>query len=170
LTTRGRASIRVGILVERRRAESPWLDYLWRPVSALVGEPAAAPWTQVHADGDATLFYGGMATIELYRTETGNYRDNLASGAPALWVILRPTEADPPYTVLAVTADPAEGEGATEAGNDLVETVPMPEAVRDQVAAFIAAHHVERPFLKRRRDQAAPEVLRADKGRGDDKE
>ena len=50
--------------------------------------------------------------------------------APLLWVVLRPTGAEPPYDVLAVTADPAEGEASTEAGNDLVETVPMPDTDR----------------------------------------
>ena len=73
-------------------------------------------------------FYAGAAEIALYRTETGNYRDNLASGAPQLWVVLRPTGVEPPYELFAVTADPAEGEAFTEAGNDLVETVPMPRA------------------------------------------
>ena len=63
----------------------------------------------------------GAAEIELYRTETTNYRDNLASGAPLLWVALRPTGVEPPYEIVAVTADPAEGEALTEAGNDLVD-------------------------------------------------
>ena len=39
-------------------------------------------------------------SIELHRTETANYRSNLDSGTPALWVVLRPTGAEPPYEVL----------------------------------------------------------------------
>jgi hypothetical protein len=58
-----------------------------------------------------------------------------------------------------VTADPAEGEGMTAAGNDLVEAVPMPAPVREQVEAFIAEHHVEQEFFKRKRDRANPESL-----------
>ncbi len=77
-----------------------------------------------------------------------NYRDNLATGAPLLWVALRPTGVEPPYEVFAVTADPAEGEALTEAGDDLVDVVPMPEAVRAIVEAFVAEHHVERPFVQ----------------------
>ena len=94
------------------------------------------------------------AEIELYRTETAHYRDNLATGAPALWVVLRRPDADPPYQLVAVTADPAEGEGFTESGADLVEPVPMPEPMREIVEAFVAEHHVERPFFKRKRDRA----------------
>ena len=88
-----------------------------------------------------------------------NYRDNLASGAPSLWVVLRRTEGDPPLTLFTVTADPAEGEGMTEAGDDLVETVPMPPSIQDAIAQFIAEHHVERTFSKRQRDRAALEPL-----------
>ena len=91
--------------------------------------------------------------IELHRTETTNYRDNLASAAPALWVVMRPTASDPPYELLAVTADPAEGEAFTDAGSNLVEAVPMPPDIVEIVGRFIARHHVERPFVKRQRDQ-----------------
>jgi len=47
----------------------------------------------------------------------------------------------------------------TFAGNDIVEPVPMPEAVREQVAAFVAEHHVEQEFFKRKRDRADPQSL-----------
>jgi hypothetical protein len=144
----------VGVVVERSKAASPWLDFVWRPVSALCGAPAAGPWTLLDETGDTATFFAGTADIEFYRTETANYVDNLASGAPLLWVVLRPTEGQPPYELLAVTADPAEGEAFTEAGNDLVETVPMPADIKEAMEAFVAEHHVERPFIKRQRDSA----------------
>jgi hypothetical protein len=148
--------IPVGVVVERRKAKSPWLDVLWRPVSVLAGQPSATPWTPIGNDGEADLFYAGEAMIELHRTETVNYRDNLRSGAAALWVVLRPTASQPAYELLTVTADPAEGEAFTDAGNDLVEAVPMPAVIAGEIAAFIAEHHVERPFVKRRRGRADP--------------
>jgi hypothetical protein len=76
-----------------------------------------------------------------------------------LWIALRSTGGEPPYELFAVTADPAEGEALTEAGNDIVDVVPMPPAVRTQIEAFVAQHHVERPFYKRQRDRADPEAL-----------
>ena len=81
------------------------------------------------------------------------------AGDQSLWVVLRPTESDPPYTLLAVTADPSEGEAFTETGVDLVELVPLPDNVREMMIDFIAEHHVERPFYKRKRDRADPERL-----------
>lgn len=153
------AVISVGIVIERRKADSPWIDFTWRPVTALPGVPAAAPWTQLSADGDVATFYAGSADVALYRSDTAHYRDNLASGSPALWVALRPTGVEPPFDLVAVTADPAEGEGYTQNGDHLVEAVPMPDTLRDLVAAFVAEHHVERPFVKRKRDRADPEAL-----------
>jgi Protein of unknown function (DUF3305) len=148
--------IPVGVVVERRRGKSAWAGFLWRPVSVFAGSPSTAPWTELDASGELTLFYAGEATIELHRTETTNYRDNLASGSPTLWVNLRPTGSEPPYELLAVTADPAEGEAFTDAGSNLVEAVPMPVGIAKIVERFVAEHHVERPFIKRQRGRQGP--------------
>jgi hypothetical protein len=157
----------VGVVVERRKAKSLWLDFLWRPVAVLAGDPSAARWTPISAEAETTLFYAGEAVIELHRTETTNYRSNLASRAPVLWVVMRPAASEPVYEILAVTADPAEGEAFTDAGNDLVETVPMPAGIAETIGEFIAAHHVERPFVKRLRERAEPQ---APARRGDGRE
>jgi hypothetical protein len=109
------------------------------------------------------LFYAGEAVIELHRTETACYRDNLASAAPKLWVALRPTASEPPYLLAAVTADPAEGEALTDAGSNLVETVPMPVDIMEIVSQFIARHHVEQPFVKRRRQPANSTAAKTDR-------
>ena len=155
------ARIPVGVVVERHKATSPWLDFLCRPVAVLAGVPAAAPWTVIGSAGDVTTFYAGESVIELYRTETANYRDNLASGAPLLWVVMRPATGKVGFELLLVTADPAEGEALTGAGNDLVEPVPMPVSIRQIVENFIAEHHVEQSFFKRERSTSRPAIPRA---------
>jgi hypothetical protein len=151
--------IPVGVVVERYRAKSPWLDFVWRPTEVLAGEPSAAPWTMLAHNDETTTFYAGTAMVELFRAETANYRDNLASGSPGLWVVLRASGGEPPVSVFKVTADPSEGEAMTEAGTDLVEPVPMPEPIRAALEAFVAEHHVERPFYKRPQNRADPEAL-----------
>jgi hypothetical protein len=158
LTSVALLTIPVGVVVERHKATSAWVDYVWRPATVLPGVPAAEPWTPLGAAGDTATFFAGTATIALHRTETANYIGNLSSGTPQLWVVLRPTDGQPPYEVLAVTADPAEGEAFTEAGNDLVETVPMPPDIKDALEAFVAEHHVERTFFKRQRDSGSDGV------------
>jgi hypothetical protein len=153
------ASISVGVIVERVKAASQWTDYLWHPLHVLVAVPDTDPWTKLSDDGERATFYAGAADIELHRTETPNYRENLDSGSPSLWVVLRPTESDPPYQLWTVTVDPAEGEAFTEAGNDLVDMVPMPELIQDAIATFVAEHHVERVFVKRKRDRVDPHAM-----------
>lgn len=153
------ARIAVGVVVERRRIENRWIDQAWRPVEVLPGVPDAAPWTLLSDDGQKATFYAGSADIALYRSEADHYRDNLASGAPMIWVVLRPTGLDPPYELVVVTADPSEGEAFAQVGTDLVDMVPMPPIVRRAVEAFVAEHYVERPFYKRKRDRADPEAL-----------
>ncbi|MFL5266113.1 MAG: DUF3305 domain-containing protein [Stellaceae bacterium] len=162
--------IPVGVVVERRKATSQWVDVVWRPVAVLGGLPGAAPWTPLAGDRETTTFYAGGAEIELYRSETDNYGRNLASAAAAVWVVLQETGGDPPYAVAAVTADPAEGEGLTEPGQGIIEAVAMPEPLRQTIAAFVAEHHVNRVFEKRTRDRADPQALarRGPRRRDDD--
>lgn len=153
------ATIPVGVIVERSKSSSQWTDFYWRASGVLAGQPETPAWTKLSDDGERATFYAGTAVIELYRTETTYYRNNLESGSPALWVALRATGGDPPYSIAAVTADPAEGESLTETATDLIEQVPMPPVVQEVVAAFVAEHHVEQPFVKRKRDRANPEAL-----------
>jgi uncharacterized protein DUF3305 len=151
--------IPVGVVIERRKATSPWVDFLWRPIAALPGIPDAKPWTVLDSDAECTQFYGGSAEIELYRSDTSGYRDNLATGAASLWVVLRPTGVEPPYEIAAVTADPSEGEAYSESAANLVEAVPMPRPIGAALAEFVAEHHVEHPFVRRERDRADPETM-----------
>lgn len=151
--------ILVGVVVERRSADSPWTDFIWRGTGVLPDEPEMTPWTVIREQEGTTLFYGGSATVDLYRSETARYRDNLSTGVPSVWIVLTPSEGAWPYAVSAVTADPAEGEAFTEAGANLVEAVAMPEALHRAIENFIAEHHVETEFVKRERRRADPEAL-----------
>src|SRR5260370_1590734 len=99
------ARILVGVVVERRRATSPWIDFTWQPVMALPGRPDAAPWTALSIDAGIATFYAGSTEIALYRTETGHYRGTLACGFPFLRFLLRPTPPNPPTQLVAVTPD-----------------------------------------------------------------
>lgn len=152
-------SIDVGVIAERRDASSPWIDHVWSPSAVVQGAPTAAPWTVIHEEKGKTEFFVGTARVELFRSATAHYRDNLATGAPSLWVVLRPTGVTPPFELVSVTADPAEGEGYTQVGADLVEAVPMPQSIQDALAAFVGEHHVEREVFKRKRDRVASDAF-----------
>lgn len=151
--------ITVGVIVERLKAQSKWIDYIWRPANILEGVPAMDQWTLLEGNSDRALFYAGQADINLYAADAPHYRENLATGYPKVWIILRPTGVEPPLELAMVTANPFEGEGLTESAGDIVEPVPMPEAMRNNLAAFVEQHYVHEPFFKRKRDKANPEAL-----------
>lgn len=162
--------IPVGVVVERSKAESQWIDFTWQAVAVLPGLPDKAAWSVLREESGRTTFYAGHAEIALHASDTAQYRDNLSTGQPKLWVVLRPTGAEPPLDVVCVTADGSEGEGFTAAGDDIVDHVPMPEPIRSTVEAFIAEHHVEQTFYKRTRKRADPNALGRRSRVGEEKE
>jgi hypothetical protein len=143
----------VGVVAVRRKLKSVWASHAWAPQTVLPAVPAAAPWTRLAREGEDETWYVGSAEVVLHSGETGHYRDNLASGRPSLWVALRPTAGEE-QEVAVVTADPYEGEALAESTELVVEPVPMPAEIEARLAAFFAAHHVERAFFKRKRDRA----------------
>jgi Protein of unknown function (DUF3305) len=149
--------IPIGVVVERCKANSPWSEFVWRPVAVLGGVPDTNPWTQLAIEVETIIFYAGASQIELYRSDAANYRDNLLSAAPSVWVELLATEGDPPYGIGAVTVDPAEAE-ALAAGQGIVEAVPMPDSVHNIITSFISKNRVERTFEKRKRIRGDPEA------------
>ncbi len=151
-------SIEIGVVLERRPARSPWLDVIWEAHGVLQEPAAAERGAPLGASASGELFYGGAARLEVHTSDTGYYRDNLESGTPQIWIVLRPQDGGIPEIAKA-TCDPNEGEGYAGSGWDIVNVVPMPAPIAAALAAFVAAHHVERPFIKRKRDKADPEAL-----------
>ena len=152
-------SIAVGVIVEKRKAASPWIDHTWSLVAVLPGLPEAASMTLIETLPDGERYYLGAARVTLASVDTANYRDNMMSGAPKLWVAMREEHPETGLILVAVTADPAEGEAHTETGTNIVDTVPMVPEIAHFVAQFVDTHHVEREFFKRKRDRADPDRL-----------
>ena len=160
------AHFEVGVVVAKRKLKSAWADHAWIPFAVLPAAPEAAPWTRVGGSDDEELYYAGAFDVALHSAETAHYRDNLTSGRPSLWVMLRPVPGDQ-YEVATVTADPYEGEALAAGMGEIVEPVPMPQDIQDRVAAFFDTFHVERQFFKRKRDRADPEALARGPDRAD---
>ena len=77
------ASREVGVVLRRRAIDNPWIDHSWSPLTVLEEVPATAPWTVLSTEPDATIYYAGAASIELFSSDTAAYRDNLADGDAA---------------------------------------------------------------------------------------
>ena len=156
-------SRQVSVIAERRPAVSRWADHVWRVVAVLDGQAAAEPFTQLGEEPDgAARFFAGSTQLLLHRKETEAYRINLA-GDRALYVIMRPDEGGVPLALHDVTASPYEAQDYLDSGEELVEAVPMSDAIAAWMEAFCDFHHVETPFKKRRRDKVDVEELKFSK-------
>jgi hypothetical protein len=151
----------LGIVLERRRSRHPWQDHAWRPVAVLPGAPAVdEPRLLQHGEGWA-WYHMATLDLELFPSETEGYRYNLSQARPVIYAMWRDASGEPegwPAPFL-VTACPYEAQDYLDGDDVTVEGVPMPEAVAQWIVEFVARHHVERPFAKRRRkphDTGAP--------------
>jgi hypothetical protein len=146
--------IMLGVVVERRRSTSPWQDWSWRPASVFASPPPLGDsWRElVHGDG-WTQYHAANLPLELHRVETEGYRVNLMQRPPRVFVVLRPATLPDghAYRPLLITASPEQAEGYLGSGDEIVEGVAMPDPVVAWLRAFVERHHVEQPFIKRKR-------------------
>ncbi|MGY6409523.1 MAG: DUF3305 domain-containing protein [Alkalilacustris sp.] len=151
-----RLTLRVGVVAELRAPVTRWGKPALRPVAVLPAEPETPPMSPL--PGPGARWYLGARDLLLHSGDTGHHRDNLASRQPSVWVALRGT-APGTAELVAVTVDPYEGEGLAGDLDLTVEAVPMPAPIAAALAAFVAKHHVEIPFKKRKRTPQAPDSL-----------
>lgn len=158
--TPGSISVTVAVLAERRPGSTPWAEWSWRAVEVLEDAPPdIVPWTVLREENGRTLYFAGRAEVELHPTDTPNYKHNIEAERPSVWVVLRPADAPPGMRLHTVTVDAGEAHLYADVGNDLLEALPMPPGLFALTADFVARHHQERTFFKRRRDRADPEAL-----------
>jgi hypothetical protein len=155
----GTIRIPVGVVAERRPGVTIWAEHAWVAREILEDAPAITPWTVLREEAGRTLFFAGHAEVALHPTDTDNYIHNLQQAAPCIWVVLRPVEAAPGYRLQAVTVDAGEAQLYAESGSDLLESLPLPAGLRLIVERFVAEHHKQREFHKRKRDRAETEVF-----------
>jgi hypothetical protein len=143
------AEMKVGVVLRRAPGVTRWQKEVWSLAGILPHAPPAegavlrevGPVLEVHA---ATL------RLELHRKETEALVQNLSAQVPAVWIALRGTGRPLP---VAVTVSPFEAGCYDIDDEDRIEKVAMPEGMRAWVEAFVAAHHVHEPFVKRQRDK-----------------
>ncbi len=154
-------TVQLGVVIERRDIDNPWQDYVWRPVAVIPGAPEVEQWKVVNSGQGWIHYHAATLALELHRKETEAYLHNLASQPPVIYVVLRQDEQAGEHEVepFTVTASPAESQDFLDAGDDIVEAVPMPDVVIDLVQAFVDAHHVEEPHYKRKPKRLDPDTV-----------
>jgi hypothetical protein len=156
----------LGVVMRRAPGVTRWAKWAWKASAVLPGAGPAS-WKLLRQEGEISEFHAATKDVWLYVSDTEAYVHELGTQVPSLYVILR--EADPstedPFQVLSVTASPYEAQDYADSGEEIVEKVQMPAPVLAWVRDFVAVHHVEEPFVKRRRDKTRTD--RTENGIGD---
>ena len=149
--------LRVGVLLERRRIAHPWQEYAWHADEVVPGAPDIAAPCPVQAGEGRERYHIATLDIELFPGETEGYRYNLSQAQPVVYVLWRHEQEDPAQLpeVFHATVCPYEAQDYLDGGDVIVEGVPMPDLVAHWLRAYIARHHVDAPFEKRRRKRHA---------------
>lgn len=158
-------SIPVGVIIRSTPSQSRWIDVTYQVIGLLPGAPAAN-WAELRRDGDIVDYHAATLQLDLHRTDTDAYLVALDTEPPSAYVVMQsePGDDDRPRPV-TITASPYEAQDHLDAGDDIVERVPMPPEMVDWVRDYIAKHHKEDPFYKRSRDRT--DLDRVEDGRGD---
>ncbi len=153
-------TIMLGVVAENRRSTSRWIADYWIPVGVMLAPADLRSGDVLVSDERMTRYYMGRFEMTFHAADTEAYIENLDSGNPALYVVLR-RDADGihplPWYVHAVTGSPHAAQDCEVGSEDLIERVPMPPEILAAVLEFLDAHHVEQKFVKRRRDRVDPE-------------
>ena len=147
-------TIPLGVTVAREQIDNPWEKYIWRPVSVFLDAPPLRDWRLLHVGQGIEHYHIATIDLELHRKETAGYRVNLSNGRPSVYVVLRHGPANggsEPVHVHLVTASPFDIEAYGLNSEEIIGRVAMPDALIELVTAFVEAHHVEEPFVKRQR-------------------
>ena len=149
-------SFPVSVLMERRLARSgPWSEYQWECIEVLAGENVQGEQTgatMVSDDGERARFIWSGLQISLYKDGCESYWYNLQSDTPYLFVICFRDEApeDDSMAVQPFVVSPNQDEANSHLeSEDLVYSVPMPEALIDWLERFVVDHY--EPFIKKKR-------------------
>lgn len=143
------AGMPLGIVMRRAPGVTRWAKHVWT-FAGVIPQAPPADWRPLRENGDVAEFHARTLTVQMHRKDTDSLVQNLTSAQPSVWVALR--GAGRPDPVLA-TVSPFEASFHDVDADDRIEKVTMPPGMVDWVETFVALHHVDDPFVKRRRDK-----------------
>lgn len=145
-------TVPVGIVLERRDSTSRWVDHIWTPVAVVPEMLPTDGWQLLVSHEGLSQFQYAAVPLTLHRRMGEAYDANVETESPAVWVMLDDDDADTvPYKVRGVTADPYEAQGMLDAGEGIVERVPMPAALVQWMIEYLKQMPEPEAFRKRKR-------------------
>lgn len=151
-------TVPVGVVIRRQPGVTRWQKWNWTASGVLLGS-GPSDWRVLRTDGDIVEYHGGTVQLDLHGAEAEAYDHNLKAQVPSLYVVMRDGEGEAPLDILLVTASPYEAQDYTDSGEEIVEKVAMPPAMRAIVQKFVAEHHKEEVFVKRKRDKERVDLV-----------
>jgi len=142
----------LGIVIRKSPGVTRWATWNWLVVAVLPGA-GSADWRELRRDGDAVEFHATTVDLELWRGEAEAYLTGLSTRVPSVYVIMIESDGAQGVDVLLATASPYEAQDYADSGEEIVDLVPMPEALMAWVREFVDAHYEEEIFVKRKRDK-----------------
>ncbi|MGX9356134.1 DUF3305 domain-containing protein [Roseobacteraceae bacterium S113] len=142
----------VGVVLRRTPGVTRWQPYAWKATSLLPGA-GPAEWRELRREGDVVEVHAGTVAMELHGADAEAYLHELHAQVPCVYVVMREGEGPHPLDLVLVTASPYEAQDYTDSGEEIVEKVAMPPALRALVEEFVETHYEEEAFIKRKRDK-----------------
>ncbi|MGH8664403.1 MAG: DUF3305 domain-containing protein [Burkholderiales bacterium] len=153
--------------MQRTPLASRWATERWEPVAVMIEPPGGnhghAFFLQDGPEAGTRWRFTALA-LELHRSEAEGYHLNLTAPAPmvfVMWRMLEPEameEGGPAARPELATVSYDEAARMLD-GGERVDGVPMPVAIRDWMAPFVAEHYKPEPKRKvRRRDPLSDEA------------
>ena len=155
LTQNATASLPLGIVLRKSPGVTRWAKWVWKAVAVLPGA-AQENWKEMRREGEVVEYHAATVDLELYRTDTEAYLAGLSTNPPTIYVVMREaTDPDAPQDieVLLATASPYDAQDYSDAGEEIIERVQMPDGLIAWIHDFVQKHHQEEVFVKRKRDK-----------------
>lgn len=159
-------TIPLGIVLRKSPGVTRWARWVWKAVAVLPGA-GPANWRELRREGEVVEYHAATVQLELWRTDTEAYLTELSTKVPSIYVVMREgTEPDAEHglEIVLATASPYDGQDYADNGEDIVELVPMPEALMALIHEWVEKHHEEEVFVKRRRDKRRIDQVEAGVG------
>ncbi len=154
-------SLPLGVVLRKTPGVTRWAKWNWKAVAVLPGA-AQESWRELRRDGDVVEYHAATVPLELWRTDAEAYKTELSTRVPSIYVVMRePLEEDAahPLDIVLATASPYDAQDYADNGEDIVELVPMSEALMALIQGFVEEHHVEEKFIKRKRDKRRVDLV-----------
>ena len=129
-----------------------------QPSSLMLPAPPLVPRTRmaVTQDGVETWFIATVPLV-LHPGDADNMRMSLVMSPPRIWVALSGADDTARVAVVAVSADPFEGEAMATDPSLTVAALPMPPGLRDHIADYAAQFPEGERFRKKKRSSIEAE-------------